>query len=106
MIMLTLLELVTSYITEWLYGRSYWDYKTEPFNFQGRIALMPSLTWAALATISFLYLIPSLDRFFRKHITKKWQFWLIIILSVYIIVCLLLRESLFPLTYSEPSQYF
>lgn len=52
----TLMELVTSYIMEWTAGGWLWDYHAYPWNFQGRIALNPSLRFGIGGTV-FIYLI-------------------------------------------------
>lgn len=63
MISATLLELLTSYLMEWTTGswpwQTYVDYK---YNFQGRIALSPSVRFG-IGGVIFLYLLqPLLDR--------------------------------------------
>lgn len=61
----TLVELGTSYLCEWLTGSWPWQtYVNYPWNFQGRIALSPSLRFG-LGGIVFLYVFqPLLDRGF------------------------------------------
>ena len=50
----TVIELVTSYLMEWVTGEWMWDYRRFAFNFQGRIALNPSLRFG-LGGMVFLY---------------------------------------------------
>lgn len=52
----TLMELVTSYIMEWIAGGWLWDYHAYSWNFQGRIALNPSMRFGIGGTV-FIYLI-------------------------------------------------
>lgn len=63
----TLIELVTSYLCEWIIGswpwQTYADYK---INFQARIALSPSIRFG-IGGVVFLYVIqPLLDRLAAK----------------------------------------
>ena len=100
-IVLTALELFASYLVEWIWGRTYWYYEGGPLNFQGRITLWSGLTWGALATFGAMVLFPWLEKVFEKYMKKEWQYWAIIMLVVYVLVCLLLRERLFPGVYSD-----
>ena len=63
----TLIELVTSYLCEWVMGywpwQTYVDYK---YNFQGRIALSPSLRFG-LGGVLFLYILQPI---FEKLVGK------------------------------------
>ncbi|MGI5825035.1 MAG: putative ABC transporter permease [Bacillota bacterium] len=52
----TLLELLTSYILEFFTGGWPWDYFKYDINFQGRVALSPSIRFG-LGGIFFLYLV-------------------------------------------------
>lgn len=67
MIIATLIELVASYLCEWVLGswpwQTYADYK---YNFQARIALSPSIRFG-LGGILFLYI---LQPFFEKIVNK------------------------------------
>lgn len=58
----TALELFTSYLMEWGTGGWQWDYSTYFCNFQGRIALNPSIRFG-LGGMVFLYLVqPILEK--------------------------------------------
>lgn len=58
----TAIELVGSYVMEFSLGNWMWDYHAYPLNFQGRIALNPSIRFG-LGGLVFLYLIqPALER--------------------------------------------
>lgn len=67
MIIATLIELVASYLCEWILGswpwQTYADYK---YNFQARIALSPSIRFG-IGGVLFLYL---LQPFFEKIVGK------------------------------------
>ena len=71
MVIATSIELIASYLCEWLLGswpwQTYVDYK---YNFQGRIALSPSLRFG-LGGILFLYIIqPLYERLYSKLSNK------------------------------------
>lgn len=53
------LELLTSYIMEWTTGGWLWDYDRFAWNFQGRIALNPSLRFG-IGGMFFLYCVQPL----------------------------------------------
>ena len=58
-IITTLVELVGSYIMEIITGSWMWDYRSYSFNFQGRIALNPSLRFG-IGGMVFLYVLQPL----------------------------------------------
>ena len=45
MIALTTLELLSSYLCEWMLYRQYWDYSAQFLNFQVHICLSSALAW-------------------------------------------------------------
>lgn len=72
MIIATLIELCASYLCEWVLGswpwQTYVDYK---INFQGRIALSPSLRFG-LGGVLFLYLLQPLFERLINRLSEKW----------------------------------
>ena len=64
----TVLELAGSYIMEFIYGEWLWDYTRFSFNFQGRIALNPSLRFG-IGGMIFLY---GFQPLFEK-LTSRWS---------------------------------
>ena len=52
----TVVELAASYLMEWLYGSWMWDYTRFAWNFDGRIALNPSIRFG-IGGMVFLYLL-------------------------------------------------
>lgn len=58
MIIATVIEYITSYVLEKLFHAKWWDYSTAPYNFQGRIALIPSMFWGILTLLLFDILEP------------------------------------------------
>lgn len=72
-ILATAVELFTSYIMEWTTGGWLWDYRSYPFQFQGRIALNPSIRFG-IGGIVILYGIQTvLDKFRQKTGDKYWN---------------------------------
>ena len=65
-IVTTVVELIASYIMEFLMGEWMWDYRRFAFNFQGRIALNPSIRFG-IGGMVFLYVLQPL---FRKLADK------------------------------------
>ena len=67
----TLIELVTSYLCEWIMGSWPWQtYADYAINFQARIALSPSIRFG-IGGVVFLYVIqPLLDRL-AEHMKDK-----------------------------------
>lgn len=79
----TLIELITSYLCEWIMGswpwQTYADYK---YNFQARIALSPSIRFG-IGGVAFLYVIqPLLDILAKKLKDKPAKITAIVIISV------------------------
>lgn len=85
MLMATVLELITSYILEFITGSWPWQtYKDYDVNFQGRIALSPSLRFG-LGGILFLYILqPLFDKLLGRLKRKS-----INVISVVLLVILL-----------------
>src|SRR5699024_5055307 len=57
----TVVELIGSYIMEFTAGDWLWDYRRIAFNFEGRIALNPSIRFG-IGGMVFLYLLQPLFR--------------------------------------------
>lgn len=86
MVIATSIELIASYLCEWLLGswpwQTYVDYK---YNFQGRIALSPSLRFG-LGGILFLYIIqPLYERLYSKLSNKVVNILFYLIGSLFIV---------------------
>ena len=58
MLIATILEYITSYLLEKIFHTKWWDYTNEPYNLNGRIALIPSLFWGFLSLLLFDTLEP------------------------------------------------
>lgn len=59
MIVATVLEYITSWLLEICFQAQWWDYSKEPYNFKGRVALIPSMFWGILSLIMFDFLQPA-----------------------------------------------
>ena len=66
MIIATAIEYITSWLLEVVFHAKWWDYSKEPYNFQGRIALIPSLFWGLLSLLMFDVLQPAADFIIEK----------------------------------------
>ncbi len=53
MVVATVLEYLVSWLLETLFHAKWWDYSKEPYNFRGRIALIPSMFWGILSLLMF-----------------------------------------------------
>lgn len=66
----TALELVTSYILEFAIGHWMWDYTRYQYQFDGRIALNPSIRFG-LGGLLFLYIVQPLLEKLGKYLGEK-----------------------------------
>lgn len=58
MVIATVVEYVTAVLLEKLFHTKWWDYSGEPYNFQGRVAVIPSFFWGFLSLLLFDFLEP------------------------------------------------
>ena len=66
----TLVELIASYIMEFTRGEWLWDYTRFSFNFEGRIALNPSIRFG-IGGMIFLYLLQPLFEKLTSSLSDK-----------------------------------
>ena len=65
-LILTIIELIGGYLTEFIFHKSFWNYTDLKFNFGKYIALEVSLVWG-VACLIFLYIVkPLTDKFIEK----------------------------------------
>ena len=84
----TAVELLASYIMEFTHGECLWDYTRFSFNFQGRIALNPSIRFG-IGGMVFLYVLqPLFERLTRRMGEKAVYIVSGILLTVLIIDCM------------------
>ncbi len=67
----TALELLSSYLIEWILGYGLWSYKTWDFNFDGRISLYSSLAFGLMSVILMKIAYP-----FVKKMHEKFPLWI------------------------------
>lgn len=65
-IILTLIEYVTGIILEKTFKLKLWDYSDSRFNIKGRVSLLFSLCWTALALIFITFIHPTVLRYFQS----------------------------------------
>ena len=80
------LELLTSYICEWFTGTWPWQtYSEYAINFQGRIALSPSIRFG-IGGVLFLYILqPIFEKLITKLDKKKLNIVFFIVLTLFIL---------------------
>lgn len=66
----TAVELLASYIMEFTHGEWLWDYRRFAFNFQGRIALNPSIRFG-IGGILFLYVLQPMFEKITRRVSDK-----------------------------------
>lgn len=62
----TLLELIASYIIDWVLGKKLWSYLSWDFNFQGRISLYSSLIFGIMSVILIKLAYPLVKKLNQK----------------------------------------
>lgn len=84
-IITTIVELIGSYIMEIITGGWLWDYSHYAFNFEGRIALNPSIRFG-IGGMIFLYILQPLFEKIVKKLSNKSLFIIAGILAVIIVI--------------------
>ena len=80
----TIVELMASYIMEYTSGNWLWDYTRFSFNFEGRIALNPSIRFG-IGGMIFLYLLqPLFEKWTNKLTNKKLNVFTTIIAIIFV----------------------
>lgn len=62
LVLTTALEYVTAVAMENLFRAKWWDYSMFPLNFQGRISLISSVVFAAMALLTLRFVHPQVER--------------------------------------------
>lgn len=82
-IVATILELVSSYLLEFVFNKSFWTYESFKFNFDGRISLITSILFSISSIIIVKYLNPVLERKIRRYkYNNKYELLLTIIFII------------------------
>ncbi len=71
----TALELISSYLIEWILGHGLWSYRTWDFNFDGRISLYSSLAFGVMSVILIKGAYPLVRKIYEK--LPKWVIFVI-----------------------------
>lgn len=85
----TSMELIASYIMQLISGSWMWDYTNYPFNFEGRIALNPSLRFGIGGMIFMYVLQPLFEKMtgkFSKNVLNIVFYTLAIIMIIELVV--------------------
>lgn len=93
-VLTTAIELAASYLLEWQTGGWLWDYRRFAFNFEGRIALNPSIRFG-IGGIFFLYLVQPLLEKANIRLSDRTRIWLCGIFFVIMTVDYLLQLFVF-----------
>lgn len=80
MVIATIAEYIVALLLENLTHAKWWDYSNEPYNFQGRVALIPSLFWGFLSILLFDFLEPFVIRIINLIPAKEGKYLLIAVL--------------------------
>ncbi len=85
-IILTIYQLILSYLIEWIFKIKYWDYSNLEFNFQGRISLLISIIYMVISVLIIKKINPLLNRIIKKYrMNKIYTICLILFGSIIII---------------------
>lgn len=84
----TVIELIASYIMEFTMGEWMWDYTRFSFNFQGRIALNPSIRFGIGGMVILYLLHPLARKLTEKASTKAQRILALIFLVVLVADCI------------------
>lgn len=78
MVIATTAEYIAALVLEKLTHAKWWDYSNEPYNFQGRVALIPSLFWGFLSIFLFDFLEPLVIKIINFIPVKEGTYLLVI----------------------------
>ena len=95
MTFMTIFELLTSYFCEFALGTHYWQYHNTPLTFDGRIGLIPSISWGVLSVLVIRFVEPALSRLYNRLESKRFFSQVVYTLIAYVAICLIIRRSTF-----------
>ena len=82
----TILELVSSYLLEFIFTRNFWSYSGFKYNFDGRISLITSLLFCIGSVLIVKIINPIIEKKIRRYKYKaKLEVIIIIVLTLIII---------------------
>lgn len=80
---LILLELLSSYLIEFIFKIKYWNYSKHILNYEGRICLYYSLIWLLMSYIFYYYIHPFVSLFIKPNEINNL---ISVIIIIYIII--------------------
>lgn len=89
----TAIELAASYVMEFTQGEWLWDYRRFAFNFEGRIALNPSIRFG-IGGMIFLYLLQPVFKKLTVKMSNKTLYTVSLILSILLIADMIITFCL------------
>lgn len=60
---ITIIEYATGEVMQIIFGKRYWDYSRQPFNYKGHICLSSSVAWGFMAVLLIKYINPAVESF-------------------------------------------
>ena len=81
----TVIELLGSYLQEFLTGAFSWNYNSYFMNFEGRIALKPEIIFGLMPLFGMKQVVPLIDTLNKKYDNKAHNIIFIIIFGLFII---------------------
>lgn len=84
MILMSLLEYITSYLMEKIFENKWWDYSSTRFNINGRICLFNAILFGMLGVFMTYYINPTVTRYLNK-IPNIWKLILATMLFIVIL---------------------
>ena len=89
----TIAEYIMSLVLEKLFGVVWWDYSNLPLNINGRVCVLFSIYWGALAIILLSYVNPKVDQFInmlKEKVPYNQQKTIIAIVMIFLTIDALL----------------
>ena len=84
-IIAAIIELLGSYLQEFLTGSFSWDYTSYFMNFEGRIALKPDIIFGLMALYGMKQVVPFLDTLNKKYNNKIHDLFFIFVFGLFIL---------------------
>lgn len=85
MVIATAMELAASYIMEAAAGGWLWDYRAYPFNFEGRIALDPSVRFGIGGTVFIYFVQPFFEKLVKRFSDFQLHFCFVLLFITFVI---------------------
>jgi uncharacterized membrane protein len=89
---LTLLELLASYVGEWLVGYRFWVYFPPFAYFGNRLDVMSTLAWGGLSLLFVYVVMQPLERLYQRTVGRRWVSVLLAVAAGLTILCMLHQD--------------